>query len=89
MVCHFATSGVFVPPETTFFCPAKKMGPRQRQGRPWRPWQARRPSAGWPSSTRSAASSSFLYRQAAKAEQALEAAFSPRSSEVVSNATSI
>jgi hypothetical protein len=73
MVAHLSVSGVCPQPEATVFCPAKAMGPGQRQD------LALNALAGTETISRLAAqhevSRKFIYQQVGSAKQALEEAF--------------
>ena len=75
MVCHCSVPDVFPQADTAVFHPAKAMTPPQRRQ------LAIEALAGAETVSRLAGehevSRKFIYRQAAKAEEALEAAFSP------------
>jgi hypothetical protein len=78
MACHCNVAEVFPHPEITLSCPAKVMQPRQRQD------VALQALAGTETISGLAAhhevSRKFIYQQAAKAEEALQEAFSPEES---------
>jgi len=75
MVCHPTTSDLCPQPETAIGCPAKAMEPRQRQGLALQALTDTQTVSrlAWQHEV----SRKFVYQQVAKAEEALDNAFSP------------
>lgn len=75
MVCYLTTSDLCRQPEAAIFCPAKAMAPRQRQDMALQALTSVEPISRL--AQEHVVSRKFVYQQAAKAEEALQEAFSP------------
>lgn len=76
MVCHYSASAIGTQPGIDLFCAAKAMEPRQRQDLALQALAGAETISGL--AGHHEVSRKFIYQQAAKAEEALQEAFSPQ-----------
>jgi hypothetical protein len=76
MVAHLSISGVCPQSETTVFCPAKALGPTQRQNLALRALTAAEPIRRL--ADQHEVSRKFVYQQVDRAQEALQEAFAPQ-----------